>query len=108
MKEHNYKTGLRKWKMKPQECSGTYMFDGYFMITRGIMLELKYEEALKIMQDIKTYILKHGCADYLFVFKHKNQKIFVIDNLNLEMKKNHTESFITKNNYFTIMLADEY
>ena len=108
MKEHNHKTGLRKWKMKPQECTGTYMFNGFFVVTRGIMLELKYEEVQKIMQDTKTYILKHGGADYLFVFQNQNQKIFVIDNLNLEMKKNKTVSFITKNNYFTIMLADEY
>lgn len=108
MKEHNLKIPIKKWVMQPQECNGTYMFDGFHVITRGIQNELEYEDIVWIFQSIKFFILKHGSADYLFVFKHKNQKIFVIDNLNIEMKKNQTESFITKNNYFTIMFADEY
>ena len=108
MKEHNYKTGLRKWKMKPQECTGTYMFNGLYVITSRIQNELEYEDINYILQDIKNYILKHAGADYLFVFKYKDQKIFVIHNLNIEMRKNQTEAFIYENNYFTIMSADEY
>ena len=108
MKEHNYKTSLRKWKMKPQECPGTYMFDGFFVITCEVLKQLQFEERIKIMLDIHNYIQKYGSADYLFVFEHKDQKIFVIDNLNIEMKKDQTELFNRENNYFTIMFAHEY
>jgi hypothetical protein len=108
MKEHYLKTSLNRWKMQPQECPGTYMFNGSPIITSRIQHELEYEDILSILQDINNYLLMHGGADYLFVFKSGDKKIFVIDNLNTEMKKDLTNEFIQEHNYFTILFADEY
>lgn len=109
MNENN-KTELNKWIMKPQECSGTYRFDGRMYATRGIADSLDFADFQYIIQTIKLFVKQHDGADYLFVFQNEfqNKKIFVIDNLDDDMKLNNDADYVNEYNYYTIMFADEY
>lgn len=100
----------KKWIMFPQECEGTYRFDGYPIYTLFVKEFFPFDEILVIINEIKSYVKKHNGADYLFVYKNMQtqKKIFIIDNLNDEMKKNADKQYVKDNNYFTIMLAEEY
>ncbi len=52
---------------------------------------------------------KLGGADYLQVFKNsKGETIFVIDQLNKEMKEENSDEFVKENDYFTILFSYEY
>lgn len=96
--------------MQPQECPGTYRFNGLTIVTKGVAETLPFDEFRGIMQKIMYYVSQNNGADYLFVFKHTDgRKIFVIDNLNDEMKTNASDpAFVKDNNYFTVMFAEEY
>ena len=78
--------------------------------TRGITCNISYEDFQYIIDTIKQYVKKHDGADYIFVFENEylGGKIFVIDNLNDDMKLNGDADYISENNYYTIMFADEY
>lgn len=96
--------------MKPQECEGTYRFDGKMYATRGVADLLKFDEFREILFTIHLHVQLHNGSDYLFVFQNEylNKKIFVIDNLNDHMKKNADPQYVRDYNYFTIMFAEEY
>jgi hypothetical protein len=108
MKKHNYKKTLKSWKLKAQECKGNYFFDGQMYMTSGINEKLTVTEISQIIACVKNEVQRLNGADYLFVFAHKKGKIFVIDNLNAEMKRRSTDEFIAENNYFTILFSEEY
>lgn len=99
----------KRWKLQPQECEGTYMFDGKPYMTRKIAETLELDEVNMLIFDIRKRVKENMGADYLQVFINDvGQKIFAIDNLNEEMKKDADKDFIKENNYFTIMFAEEY
>jgi len=99
----------RRWVLQPQEQEGTYTFSGKSYMTSGINAKLTPYEVLQIHLAVQERVMEKGGADYLQVFKNgSGRKIFVIDNLNQEMKKNNDEKFVEEHDYFTIMFSEEY
>lgn len=99
-----------KWELLPQECPGTYRFDGRMYATQHLADFLDFDDFRYIIASIKVYVQLHDGADYLFVFynKHLDKKIFVIDNLNDQMKNEADPEYVSEYNYYTIMLAEDY
>ena len=104
------KKNAENWSLQPQEQEGSYFFSGKIFMTSGIQFELDLLEISDIISTIKYKVQKEVGLDYLQVFKKQNskRKIFVIDNLNKEMKQNKDQEFLNSNDYFTIMFAEEY
>ncbi len=104
------KKNAKNWSLQPQEQEGSYSFSGKMFMTSGIQFELDLLEISNIISTIKDKVQKEVGLDYLQVFKKQNskRKIFVIDNLNKEMKQNKDQEFLNSNDYFTIMFAEEY
>lgn len=98
-----------KWILQPQECEGKYMFSGKTYMTRRIADELLPIEVMLILAEVKKRVKENNGADYLQVFIDDNErKIFVIDQLNEEMKAENPEEWVKENDYFTILFAEEY
>lgn len=99
-----------RWTLQPQECEGTYSFSGQSLMTRKIAEELAPMDIIYIHSTIKKLVLEKGGLDYLQVFINNDtgKKIFVIDQLNEEMKKENSSEFVKNNDYFTILFAEEY
>lgn len=94
------------WKRKAQEQEGTYRFDGQFVITRGVQDALSKIQIHALYFYILALVEQHDGLDYLQVFENRKtgQKLFFIDQINDEMKKEHPP----EHNYCTLMLSDEY
>ena len=94
------------WVRQPQEEEGTYRFDGRFVITQGVDGLLSKIEIHAIYFYVRALAEQYNGLDYLQVFVHgkTGQKLFFIDQLNDEMKKEHPP----EHNYCTLMLAEEY
>jgi hypothetical protein len=98
-----------KWILQPQECKGTYIFSGSCYMTRRIADELSQEEIIFIISEVKKRVEEKKGADYLQVFLDESErKIFVIDQLNEEMKQENPKEWVMENNYYTILFAEEY
>lgn len=99
-----------KWTLQPQEQEGTYTFSGQPYMTRRVSEELHVLEIIQIHTDLLKRVAEKNGADYLQVFidEDAGRKIFVIDQLNEEMKKNNPPDWVKENNYFTILFAEEY
>lgn len=110
MMKQDYEFNPNKWVMRPQECKGTYRFDGKMYATTNVANLISFDDFRFIIASINDYVRIHNGADYLFTFfsKKLNKKIFVIDNLNDEMKAYSTADHVKTHNYYTIMLAEDY
>jgi hypothetical protein len=98
-----------KWTLQPQECEGKYMFSGKIYMTRRISDELLPIEVILIIAEVKKRVADNEGADYLQVFTDDSgRKIFVIDQLNEEMKSENTAEWVKENDLFTILFAEEY
>ena len=97
---------IEGWELQPQECEGTYRFDGKFLVTRGVKETLSDNLIASIYLTIKLKAQEENGVDYLQVFKHPQtgKKLFFIDQLNDEMKKEHP----SEHNYCTLMFSNEY
>lgn len=99
----------KKWNLQPQECPGTYTFSGKIYMTRTVSDTLPPEEVNQIISDVRGRVKDNNGADYLQVFiDDTGQKIFVIDQLNKEMKDSNPPDWVRENDYFTILFAEEY
>ena len=97
------------WNLQPQERGGTYTFSGKILSTSNIAKLLTADEQLFIILEVKNRVQELGGADYLQVFKNsEGKKIFVIDQLNKEMKEENSSEFVEENDYFTILFSYEY
>jgi len=97
------------WNLQLQEREGTYTFSGKILITNNICKALTFDEQLFIIMAVRQRVEKLGGADYLQVFKNsKGETIFVIDQLNKEMKEENSDEFVKENDYFTILFSYEY
>ncbi len=97
-----------RWILKPQECTGIYMFSGQFLITQGIQSSLSDEEIRTIYLKIQALAQEAGGLDYLQVFvdEESSEKLFFIDQLNREMIASGDCKM--EDNYCTLMKASEY
>ena len=93
------------WKIQPQEREGDYFFSGEKYMTKKVFNELSFFEVSQIYSQILAIVKKNNGADYLFVFKDKQERtLFLIDNLpNI---KKHGKG--KEHNYSTLMFAEEY
>ncbi len=97
------------WTLQPQERGGTYTFSGKTIVTNNIFKALTFDEQLFIIKSVKERVEKLGGADYLQVFKNsKGETIYVIDQLNKEMKEENSLQFVKENDHFTILFSYEY
>ena len=96
------------WISQPQETTGSYTFSGKGYMTKGIVELLDNHEIHAIYQDIQYLVNQHNGIDYILVYIHEStkQKIFCIDQLNTQMIQ--SGQFKVENNYWTILLAQEY
>lgn len=99
-----------KWVLQPQEQSGTYRFSGQMYMTATIANTIPQDTVLELVADVWRRVLENDGADYLQVFKNSEtgDKIFVIDQLNQEMKQNNPQEWVKENDHFTILYAYEY
>lgn len=97
-----------KWNRQPQECEGTYMFNGKLFISSGVQDQLAREEIEWILQDLRTLVDENDGINYMVVYLHEetNQKLFFIDQLNKEMVE--SGKYIPEHNHATLILAEEY
>ncbi|MCK6615862.1 MAG: hypothetical protein L6Q47_16625 [Ignavibacteriaceae bacterium] len=110
MMKQNRNYDLNKWVMLPQEVEGTYRFDGKMYATSNAADFISFDDFRLIISSIREFVRIHDGADYLFVFKNERlgRKIFVIDNLNDQMKSSSDSRFTLEHNYFTIMMEEDY
>lgn len=99
-----------KWVLQPQEQPGTYRFSGQMYMTTTVANAIPQDTILEIVADVWRRVLENDGADYLQVFKNceTGEKIFVIDQLNQEMKQNNPTEWVKENDHFTILYAHEY
>lgn len=97
-----------KWIHKPQECEGTYHFNGQFLVTAGVNGLLSPEEILAIYTEIQSLVSEKSGLDYLQVFIHSEtgQKLFFIDQLSADMIA--SGEYAPEHNHCTLLLAEEY
>jgi len=95
-----------KWtRQKQEQQNQKYFFNGKGLITSGAQALLSREEAIQIVQELQKLANEKGGLDYLQTFKNeKGQRIWVIDQLDEGMKKEHPK----EHDYFTILLPSEY
>lgn len=102
--KHTMNTG--KWIRQEQE--GTYLFGGTCYVTKGVVEALSEGEIRLICEDIKDIVVINDGIDYLLVYIHEDtkQKVFCIDQINKEriISAEHPQ----EQNYWTILLAEEY
>lgn len=89
-----------------QEVNGNYMFNGDFFITKTVFKRLPVEVIQQIRLFTQEMIIQHRGIDYIQVFTYKNQKLFFIDQLNVEMLKSN--GYEKEDNYCTLLFANEY
>jgi hypothetical protein len=107
VKVHKTFTIMNVWQRQPQEKSGSYLFTGAFLVTRGVAEMLSYEEIMCI--HMETVLEAHctGGLDYLQVFINQHgRKLFFIDQLDRETLEK--SEFDPEHNHCTLMLAEEY
>jgi hypothetical protein len=94
------------WSHQPQETTGTYMFSGRFVATHGIANLLSDTEIFALYWLIRALAEQEKGLDYLQVFVHQEsgRKLFLIDQINEVMKKEHPP----EHDHCTLMLAEEY
>ena len=99
---------MLKWKIQPQEQSGTYRFSGKFVATRGVADLLSEAEIMLLYWQVRYLVEQNDGIDYLVVIAHEDsgQKLFFIDQINDEMKASGGHP--KEHNYCTLLLAQEY
>lgn len=97
------------WTLQTQEETGTYMFNGRLYATAAIAETLSPAEISQILSAVRQRVAAQNGADYLFVFTNdEDVRIFVIDQLNLEMKASASSDWVAQNDIVTILFASEY
>lgn len=101
---------MNGWTRKTQEQEGSYYFNGKFLITKSVQLNLSEEEIQWIYKDMKQQVEEKDGIDYLLVYEKQDggntQKLFFIDQLNKEMIQ--SGEFKKEYNYCTLLFAHEY
>lgn len=100
----------RKWfHHKTEQLNNGYTFSGKLYVTKIIKEKVPTPELQQILNDIWGRVQEEGGIDYLQIYKSREGKtIFVIDNINQEMRKEKPEEWIEANDYFTVMFSCEY
>lgn len=95
-----------KWKLQPQEGEGTYRFSGRFVATRGVTELLSEAEIMILYWTVRYLVEQNDGIDYLVVFVHEEtyQTLYLIDQLNEEMKPDHPK----EHDYCPLLLKEEY
>lgn len=103
---NNKKGIIMAWTRQQQEQKNQkYFFNGRGLLTAGAQTLLTREEAIQIVEELQQLAIGKGGMDYLQVFKNEKEEcIWVIDQLNENMKKDHPK----EHDYFTILLPSEY
>lgn len=100
-----------QWKIIPQvELNKGYFFTGRIYLTKRVSHDLTEYEIECIIKTVRKIAQERNGSDYLFIFENTKDKrrIFVIDNLNLEMKAVATKAYLLANDYITLLYAEEY
>ena len=99
------------WVRKPQEQEGDYLFNGRMYVTAGVLREISSEGVQSILSDLKAFVKEKNGVDYLQVYENDNgQKIYCIDSLSQTMISGggYTPEEVQENNYWTMLLPEEY
>lgn len=98
---------MNVWQRQPQEKSGTYLFNGAFLVTRGVAELLPYDEIMCIHMETVLGAHCRGGLDYLQVFVNQfGRKLFFIDQLDRATVERG--EFDAEHHQATLMLAEEY
>ncbi len=102
---YEFKSNL-EYHMPEQE--GDYEFSGSFYLSQGVMDTIQNKEIAEIFTFIKRLVKQHGGIDYLQTFYciEHDCKVFVIDQLSKTMIE--SGNYKAEDNYFTLLLAQEY
>ena len=97
-----------EWIRQPQEQQGDYMFNGHFLTTAGVKELLNEDEIYWIYVEIQVMVKVCDGLDYLQVLIREadGQKLFFIDQLTRQQVD--SGEYQMKDNYCTLMLAEEY
>ncbi len=98
------KKDYENWVLKPQEVKGDYTFSS------NVKNELGIEMIEFFINTIKQKVLDEKNIDYLQVFERKSdgRRVFILDQLDKDIKSRNDESWIKENDYFTVMFSEEY
>jgi hypothetical protein len=99
------------WVRKPQEQEGDYLFGGKMYMTAGVSRELEPLEILSILGDLQAFVKEAGAIDYLQVYESSDgRKIYCIDSLSRATISGggYTPEEVQENNYWTMLLPEEY
>lgn len=74
------------WKMKKQECEGTYMFQGHLLVSAEVQADIPREEIIEIIETTQSIAKEKGGLDYLQVFENEyGEKLYFIASANQDM-----------------------
>ncbi|MDT8448429.1 MAG: hypothetical protein RRB13_16175 [bacterium] len=97
----------RQWRLLPQECAGSYEFNGTLYVTKALFEDLEPEEIGQIVGLIQARVAEQGGADYLQVLEDgQRNRIFAIDQISREMKA--SGDYRPEDNHWTLLWAWEY
>jgi len=100
---------MSTWTIQPQKETGTYMFSGRVYVTAAIAETLSPAEIYQMLNAVRQRVAENNGADYLFVFTNQDEEcIFIIDQLNREMKSSATREWVAQNDIVTILYASEH
>lgn len=100
--------GKVQWTWKPQECTGDYLFNGQYVVTKGVSETLDFIEILALQNFVKRLVKLNKSLDYFQVFTCSDgRKIWIIDNYSTERKSTMDQEEL-ENDYYTMLLPTEY
>jgi len=77
---------MSKWTLQPQECEGTYMFDGKILVSHEVQADIPLEEINEIFGLVYEAVQEKNGLDYLQVLENEQgEKVFFIASANRQM-----------------------
>lgn len=100
--------GIVQWTWKPQECTGGYLFNGQYVVSKGVSEAIDFIEILALQNFVKRLVKLYGSLDYFQVFTCSDgRKVWIIDNFSTERKSTMDQEAL-ENDYYTMLLPTEY
>jgi hypothetical protein len=97
------------WEPQPQETTGTYRFDGRFVATATVINDLGNDVVRALYFIAQGLVKEHDGIDYILSFKHRetDQEVWLIDQLNDEMKASESPAWVEEYNTCTLCYPHE-